>query len=168
MIQSPWFPHLTHPLIMPAYLAGMIKGRVEWWTNIRTLLCVATVVDTVATSNILETAAAAGGAAEIVATRKHTKYSELKMWYTFVHVAIETFGPLNWEGLVLSLEARNQLSSTTSDTGKTSFLFQSLSMMIQHFNAVGPCQGSQKLTSSDSGSKTDPRAMMMMNNSYTW
>ena len=46
--------------------------------------------DTVAASYITETAAAAGGAAEIAATRKHAKYSELERQYTVVPVAVET------------------------------------------------------------------------------
>ena len=41
---------------------------------------------------ITETAVAAGGAAEIAATRKHAKYSELERRYTVVPVAVETFG----------------------------------------------------------------------------
>src|SRR6218665_1773734 len=48
------------------------------WNDGRTLLWDATVVDTVAASYITETAAAAGGAAVIAATRKHAKYSELE------------------------------------------------------------------------------------------
>src|SRR6218665_3024597 len=48
------------------------------WNDGRTLLWEATVVDTVAASYITETAAAAGWAAEIAATRKHAKYSELE------------------------------------------------------------------------------------------
>src|SRR6218665_1219265 len=47
------------------------------WSGGRTLLWDATVIDTVATSYIQETAAAAGGAAEIAAARKHAKYKEL-------------------------------------------------------------------------------------------
>src|SRR6218665_2066917 len=45
-------------------------GLTRSWNDERTLLCDATVVDTVAASYITETAAAAGGAAEIAATRK--------------------------------------------------------------------------------------------------
>src|SRR6218665_775369 len=58
------------------------------WNDGRTLLWDATVVDTVAASHITETAAAAGGAAEIAATRKHAKYSELERRYTVVPVAV--------------------------------------------------------------------------------
>src|SRR6218665_1639022 len=48
------------------------------WSGGRTLLWDATVIDTVTTSYIQETAAAAGGAAEMAAAMKHTKYEELE------------------------------------------------------------------------------------------
>jgi hypothetical protein len=94
------------------------------------------VVDTVAASYISETAAAAGGAAEMAAARKHVRYSELERRYTFVPVAIETFGPFNREGLDFLSETGSRLSKTTGDTRETSFLFQGLSVIIQRFNAV--------------------------------
>ena len=106
------------------------------WSGGRTLLWDATVVDTVAASYISETAAAAGGAAEMAAARKHVRYSELERRYTFVPVAIETFGPFNREGLAFLSETGSRLSKTTGDTRETSFLFQGLSVMIQRFNAV--------------------------------
>ena len=106
------------------------------WSGGRTLLWDATVVDTVAASYISETAAASGGAAEMAAARKHVKYSELEKRYTFVPIAIETFGPFNREGLDFLSETGRRLSITTGDTRETSFLFQGLSVMIQRFNAV--------------------------------
>lgn len=106
------------------------------WSGGRTLLWDATVIDTVATSYIQETAAAAGGAAEIAAARKHTKYKELEGRYTFVPIAVETFGPLNREGLDFLSETGSRLSTTTGDARETFFLFQSLSATIQRFNAV--------------------------------
>lgn len=106
------------------------------WNDGRTLLWDATVVDTVAASYITETAAAAGGAAEIAATRKHAKYSELERRYTVVPVAVETFGPINREGLAFLTETGSRLCRTTGDARETSLLFQSLSVTIQRFNAV--------------------------------
>lgn len=106
------------------------------WSDGRTLLWDATVVDTVAASYIQETAGAAGGAAEVAAARKHSKYAELETRYTFVPVAVETFGPINREGIAFLSETGNRLCKTTGDTRETSFLFQSLSILIQRFNAV--------------------------------
>src|SRR6218665_2724925 len=87
---------------------------------------------------IPETVAAAGGAAEIAATRKHAKkaYSELERRYTVVPVAVETFGPINREGLAILTETGSRLCRTTGDVRETSLLFQSLSATIQRFNAV--------------------------------
>src|SRR6218665_713662 len=82
------------------------------WNDGRTLLWDATVVDNVAASYIPETAAGAGGAAEIAATRKHAKYSELERRYTVVPVAVETFGPINREGLAFLTETGSRLCRT--------------------------------------------------------
>src|SRR6218665_2538922 len=76
-------------------------------------------------------AAAAGGAAEIAAPRKHAKYKELEGRYRLVPIAVETFGPLNREGLDFLLETGSRLSTTTGDARETFFLFQSLSATIQ-------------------------------------
>src|SRR6218665_2057559 len=90
-----------------------------------------------AASYIPETAAAAGGAAEIAATRKHAKYSELERRYNVVPVAVETtFGPINKEGLAFLTETGSRLCRTTGDARETSLLFQSLSATIQRYNAV--------------------------------
>jgi len=62
-----------------------------------------------ATSYIQETAAAAGGAAKIASSRKHTTYKELEVCYTFVPITVETFGPLNREGLDFLLETASRL-----------------------------------------------------------
>src|SRR6218665_2584468 len=95
-----------------------------------------TVVDTVAASYITETAAAAGGAAEIAATRKHAKNSELESRYTVVPVAVEPFGPINREGLTFLTKTGTRLCRTPGDARETSLLFPSLSVTIQRFNAV--------------------------------
>ena len=58
------------------------------------------------------------------------------MQYTFVPVAFEIFGSLNKEGPAFLSETGSRFSSTTGDTRETSFLLQSLSTMIQRFNAV--------------------------------
>ena len=92
--------------------------------------------DTIAVSYISETALEAGGAAEKAATRKHTKYSDLQRIYTFVPVAVETLGPINREGLAFMSEIGRRLTRISGDTRETSFLFQSLSVTVQRFNAV--------------------------------
>src|SRR6218665_979934 len=118
-------------------MAGVLMGLIPW-NDGRTLLWDATVVhvDTVAASYITETAAAAGGAAEIAATRKHAKYSELERRYTVVPGTVETFGPINREGIAFLTETGSRLCRATGDARETSLLFQSLSATIQRFNAV--------------------------------
>src|SRR6218665_697387 len=85
------------------------------WAGITTM-CDSTVVDTVAASYITQKTATAKGSAEIAAARKHTKYSELEMRYTFVPVAVETFGTLNGEDFAFLSETGSRRSSTTGDT----------------------------------------------------
>ena len=89
-----------------------------------------------AASYIPATAAEAGGAAELAATRKHVKYSELEKRYIFVPVAVETLGPLNNEGLDFISELGRRLTLVAGDIRETGFLFQSLSVTVQRFNAV--------------------------------
>jgi hypothetical protein len=106
------------------------------WSNGRSLLWDATVVDTIAASYIPASALEAGGAAEIAAKRKMSKYAELQKRYTFVPVAVETFGPLNSDGLVFLSDLGRRLTATTGDIRETHFLFQSLSVIMQRFNEV--------------------------------
>src|SRR6218665_3578948 len=63
-------------------------------------------------------------------------YSELERRYTVVPVAVETFGPINREGLAFLTETGRRLCITTGDARETSLLFKSLSVTIQRFNAV--------------------------------
>src|SRR6218665_2253313 len=72
----------------------------------------------------------------LAATRKHAKYSELERRYTVVPVAVETFGPINREGLAFLTDTGSRLCRTPGDARETSLLFQSLSVTIQRFNAV--------------------------------
>ena len=41
--------------------------------------------------------ASAGAVAELAATRKVAKYSTLEDQYIFQPIAVESFGPMNWE-----------------------------------------------------------------------
>src|SRR5688572_7028741 len=95
-----------------------------------------TIVDTFAPSYLIETAVAAGGAAEIAATRKKKKYEELQTRYIFTPIAIEMMGPLDQEGLAFIKELGRRLTRTTEDQQETFFLFQKLSVTVQRFNAV--------------------------------
>src|SRR6218665_735573 len=106
------------------------------WNDGRSLIWDATVVDTVAASYVEETAIEPGSAAEKAATRKHSKYAELERTYTVVPVAVETLGPINSEGLAFLTELGRRLSNASGDTREARFLFQSLSVTVQRYNAV--------------------------------
>ena len=106
------------------------------WSNGRSVIWDATVADTVATSYVADTAVEAGAAAEKAAVRKHAKYLDLQQRYNFVPLAVETLGPINREGLAFVSEIGRRLTRTSGDTRETSFLFQSLSVTVQRFNAV--------------------------------
>lgn len=67
--QREWFD-CDHVLVQKHYLSRFSQMLITW-SGGRNLLWDATVVDTVATSYIYETAAAARGAAEIATARKH-------------------------------------------------------------------------------------------------
>src|SRR6218665_939639 len=102
----------------------------------RSLIWDATVVDTLAASYVAETAIEPGSAAEKAATRKHSKYAELERTYIVVPVAVETLGPINSEGLAFLTELGRRLSNASGDTREARFLFQSLSVTVQRYNAV--------------------------------
>ena len=89
-----------------------------------------------ATSYISASASEAGGAAELAAKRKLSKYAELQMHYIFVPVAVETLGPINSEGLTFISDLGRRLTAITGDTRETSYLHQSVSVIVQRFNAV--------------------------------
>lgn len=111
------------------------------WSSGRSLIWDVTVIDTFAASYLSVTSAVAGGAAELAATRKKTKYAELQNRYDFTPIAIETMGPLDQEGLAFITELGRRLTRTTDDLKETVYLFQKISITIQRFNAVA-CLGS--------------------------
>src|SRR6218665_994428 len=56
--------------------------------------------------------------------------------YTVVPVAVETLGPINSNGLAFLTELGRRLSNASGDTREARFLFQSLSVTVQRYNAV--------------------------------
>src|SRR6218665_2973527 len=106
------------------------------WNDGLPLIWDATVVDIVAASYVAETAIEARSAAEKAATRKHAKYAELERKYTEVAIDVETLGSVNSEGLAFITELGRRLSNASGDTREARFLFQSLSVAVQRYNAV--------------------------------
>jgi len=56
--------------------------------------------------------------------------------YIFQPVAFETLGSLNSSGYDFLCEVGRRLSVVSGDPRETSFLFQHLSILLQHFNSV--------------------------------
>ena len=56
--------------------------------------------------------------------------------HLFNPLVFETFGPINGDGLAFISESGRRTFAITDDPRETSFLFQSLSVAIQRFNAV--------------------------------
>jgi len=73
----------------------------------------------------------AGGAAETASSR-NTRVSQKEC--IFQPVAFETHGSLNASGFDFLREAGRRLTASSGDLRETSFLFQCLSILIQHFN----------------------------------
>ena len=69
----------------------------------------------------------AGGAADLAASRKEAKYSDLPSSYTFQPLAVETLGPLNASSMAFVTELGRRLSESTDDSRESAFLFQRLS-----------------------------------------
>jgi len=106
------------------------------WRRGRSLIWDSTVIDTVAPSYLQATSASAGAAAEVAATRKNAKYTQLAGTYFFVPLAFETMGPINSNGMDFIKDLGRLVTQTTGDPKETSYLFQRLSVCIQRFNAV--------------------------------
>jgi hypothetical protein len=95
-----------------------------------------TVACTSAESYVDSTSREVGAAAEIAATRKTAKYSELSAQYAFYPIAVETHGPLNELAYDLLSDLGRRITLTSGDVCETSFLFQRISVVVQRFNSV--------------------------------
>jgi len=80
----------------------------------------------------------ADAAAELAATRKEDKYVDLGARYIFEPIAIKTLGVfiLNASARQLLADLGRKISINTGDARETSFLFQRIYVLAQHFNAV--------------------------------
>ena len=106
------------------------------WQSGKNLIWDVTVADTLAASYLSTTSITSGGAAEIAASKKEAKYSELSRSYSFVPFACETMGPMNSKALTFLCDLGRRISAVTGDLREGSFLFQRISMAIQRFNGV--------------------------------
>ena len=82
------------------------------------------VTDHVADSHLYLSAACAGSAAEEVASRKKTKYAGLDYSYTFIPLALETYGPINDKGTKFLQELGRHLRTISDDPRESALLRQ--------------------------------------------
>ena len=87
-----------------------------------------------ADSYVAAAAREAGSAAELAATRKTAKYSNIQAHHIFQPVAVESQGPINASGRVFLSKLGRKLADQSGDD--SSFLFQRLSVLIQRYNAI--------------------------------
>ena len=66
----------------------------------------------------------------------HAKYDTISARHIFVPVTVETLGPFCDEGLKFVSEIDLRVSTIFDDSRESNFLFQRISVLIQHFNKV--------------------------------
>jgi len=79
--------------------------------------------------------ASSGRIAEASVERKSAKYMPAQT-FTFIPIAVETLGPVNSIGHQFLSDLGRCITQVSSDQRQSAFLFQRLSVLIQHFNAV--------------------------------
>ena len=95
-----------------------------------------TVTSTLADSYLTDSAGSAGAAAELAATRKIAKYSNLPASHTFQPIALETHGPINHSAVEFLTDLGHRISSVTGEEREKQFLFQRIAVALQRYNAV--------------------------------
>jgi hypothetical protein len=91
--------------------------------------------DTMAASHLRNSSILAGSVASGAEDRKVTKYSALTHNYTFVPIAVETFGSWGQSASLFVSDIGRHLQRTSGDSRSTSFLRQRISLAIQRGNA---------------------------------
>jgi len=107
------------------------------------------VIHTLAAPYVLQSAAQVASAAIAASERKLANYSSLSSSHIFCPVAIKTLGPLADELQHFLAETGRRATLCTVDPWEAAFLYQQISVAIQHFNIV--CLASS-LTTSESPS----------------
>lgn len=106
------------------------------WEKGRALVWDATCADSLAASNMIGRSKKPGMASVKAAVRKHTKYSKLKQSYHFVAFAVESMGPWSKEAVDLLNKIGSNLIRITGEPKSRHYLFQRVSLAIQHGNAM--------------------------------
>ena len=78
----------------------------------------------------------AAAAAEMAATRRMAKYTDLAAQHTFYPIAVESHGPLCEDAHGSLRDLGRRLSEFSGDVREVQFLCQRISVVVQRFNAV--------------------------------
>ena len=109
------------------------------WAAGKCLAWDVTVTDTLAPSSRQLSSVSAGKAAERAAELKVAKYSAISLSHEFLPIAFETLGPLNSAATSFVSTLGKRIANVTGDARESAFLFQRLSMTLQHFHSVALC-----------------------------
>ena len=96
----------------------------------------AAVVDTLTPSYLSAISTGCGSAAKAAVERKAAKYSVISSSHMFIHVAIETLGPINEVDESFLAQVAKLLTTKSDDTREPFYLFQRISVIVQHFNEI--------------------------------
>jgi len=105
------------------------------------------VVHTLADSYVNQTSHSADSAAELAASGMSAKYADLLQSHLFQLTAVETSGSMNSSTATFFTDLCHKISSVSGEVREASFLFQRISVFVQHFNSVrlhhsfGPSDG---------------------------
>ena len=95
-----------------------------------------TVATTLADSYHRASSATAAAAAEMAASRKEVKYSDLPASISFQPIAVETLGPISESAVNFLRELGRMISNKFHEERQTAYLFHRLSVTVQRYNAV--------------------------------
>jgi len=66
----------------------------------------------------------------------NNKYADLPTSYLFQPIALEMLGPINESATHFIVDLDHRISANSNEECEGAFLFQRLSVLLQHFNAV--------------------------------
>ena len=107
-----------------------------------------TCCDTFASTHIKDTSKVPGSAAEKAEKAKLSKYEDIRRDYYMVPIAVETLGSWGQEGLRLIKSLGKKIQDLSGEKRSTFYLFQSISVAVQHGNAasiLGSVKSGKKL-----------------------
>ena len=93
-------------------------------------------MSSLAESHVVASASTAGSAAEIAASNKCGKYTDLPANYSFQPIVLETLGSVSKSTASFLTELGNSIALKSGDKRETLFLRQRLSVCMQRFNSL--------------------------------